>query len=79
VGAFEIGIVLLGRGAGISVNPLQPAGFRESVISGSPEQIADAVRSFRKVGFTQADLMVGPGTVEAFDAMAPVLELLRAD
>ena len=37
----------IGRGAGISVNPLQPAGYRESVISGSAEQIADAIRSFR--------------------------------
>ena len=23
--------------------------------------------------------MIGPGTIEAFDAMAPVLELLRRD
>jgi alkanesulfonate monooxygenase SsuD/methylene tetrahydromethanopterin reductase-like flavin-dependent oxidoreductase (luciferase family) len=69
----------IGRGAGISVRPLAPAGFGESVISGSAEEIADAIRSFREVGFSQVDLMVGPGTVEAFDAMAPVLELLRAD
>jgi hypothetical protein len=27
----------------------------------------------------QADLMIGPGTIEAFEAMAPVLELLRRD
>lgn len=61
------------------MNPLKPAGFREDVISGSPEEIADALRSFCEVGFTQVDLMVGPGTVEAFDAMAPVLEHLRGD
>ena len=70
----------IGRGAGISVNPLQPAGYREgAVISGSAEEIADAIRTFREVGYSQVDLMLGPGTVEAFDAMAPVLDLLRAD
>jgi alkanesulfonate monooxygenase SsuD/methylene tetrahydromethanopterin reductase-like flavin-dependent oxidoreductase (luciferase family) len=69
----------IGRGAGVSVNPLQPAGYRPSVISGSAGEIADALRSFREAGFTQVDLMLGPGTVEAVDAMAPVLELLRAD
>jgi alkanesulfonate monooxygenase SsuD/methylene tetrahydromethanopterin reductase-like flavin-dependent oxidoreductase (luciferase family) len=69
----------IGRGAGISVNPLQPAGYRPSVVSGSAEEIADAIRSFREIGFTQADLMLGPGTIEAFDAMAPVLELLHGD
>jgi alkanesulfonate monooxygenase SsuD/methylene tetrahydromethanopterin reductase-like flavin-dependent oxidoreductase (luciferase family) len=71
--------ITIGRGAGLSVNPLLPAGTRESLISGSAEEIADALRSFREVGFTQVDLMLGPGTVEAFDAMAPVVELLRAD
>ena len=69
----------LGRGAGIPVNPLRPTGWRDSVLSGPPEAIADGVRSFREAGFTQIDLMLGPGTVGAFEAMAPVLELLRAD
>jgi alkanesulfonate monooxygenase SsuD/methylene tetrahydromethanopterin reductase-like flavin-dependent oxidoreductase (luciferase family) len=69
----------IGRGAGLSVNPLLPAGTRPSLISGSAEEIADALRTFREAGYTQVDLMLGPGTIEAFDAMAPVLELLRAD
>lgn len=69
----------IGRGAGLSVNPLLPAGTRPSLISGSAEEIADALRTFREAGYTQVDLMLGPGTVEAFDAMAPVLELLRSD
>jgi len=69
----------IGRGAGISVNPLQPARYQDNVISGSAEEIADAIRSFREIGFSQADLMIGPGTIEAFEAMAPVLELLRRD
>jgi alkanesulfonate monooxygenase SsuD/methylene tetrahydromethanopterin reductase-like flavin-dependent oxidoreductase (luciferase family) len=69
----------IGRGAGISVNPLEPSGWRESVISGPAEEIADGLRSFREAGFTQVDIMLGPGTVEAVEAMAPVLELLQAD
>ena len=69
----------IGRGAGISVNPLQPSGWKPSVISGTAEEIADALRSFREAGFTQVDIMLGPGTVEAFEAMAPVVERLRAD
>lgn len=69
----------IGRGAGISVNPLQPSGWKPSVISGTADEIADALRSFREAGFTQVDIMLGPGTVEAFEAMAPVVERLRAD
>lgn len=69
----------IGRGAGVSVNPLRPSGWKPSVISGSADEIADALRSFRDVGFTQVDLMLGPGTMEAFEAMAPVIERLRAD
>jgi alkanesulfonate monooxygenase SsuD/methylene tetrahydromethanopterin reductase-like flavin-dependent oxidoreductase (luciferase family) len=69
----------IGRGAGLSVNPLLPAGTRASVISGSAAEIADALRAFREAGYTQVDLMLGPGTIEAFDLMAPVLELLHAD
>lgn len=68
----------IGRGAGLSVNPVLPAGARPDVISGEAGQIADALRSFREIGYTQVDLMLGPGTIEAFDAMTPVLELVRA-
>ena len=69
----------IGRGAGIPVNPLEAPGWRASVLSGSPEAIADGLRSFREAGFSQVDVMLGPGTIDAFEAMAPVLELLRAD
>lgn len=69
----------VGRAAGLEVNPLEPAGEDGSSIRGSVEQIADSFRSFREAGFTQVDLMVHPGTVEAFDALAPVVEMLRAD
>jgi len=69
----------LGRSVGVSVRPLSPAGERPDVISGSPEEIADAFRSFRCGGFTQLEIMLGPGTMEALDALAPVVELIRAD
>lgn len=63
----------------MSVQPLDPAGDNVDYIGGSSEEIADSLRTFREAGFTQVDLMVEPGTVQAFDALAPVVELLRAD
>ena len=68
-----------GRAAGLGVHPLDHAGTSDESICGSAEEIADALRGFREAGFTQVDLMVDPGTVEAFDALAPVVELLKAD
>jgi alkanesulfonate monooxygenase SsuD/methylene tetrahydromethanopterin reductase-like flavin-dependent oxidoreductase (luciferase family) len=69
----------IGRSVGVSVRPLSPAGERPDVISGSAEEIADAFRSFRDAGFTQLEIILGPGTMEALDALAPVVELIRAD
>jgi len=69
----------IGRGAGLSVHPLEPAGVRPGLISGEAEEIADALRTFREAGFTQVDLMMARGSIESFEAMAPVVELLRAD
>jgi alkanesulfonate monooxygenase SsuD/methylene tetrahydromethanopterin reductase-like flavin-dependent oxidoreductase (luciferase family) len=69
----------LGRSVGVSVRPLDAAGVRPDVISGSAEEMADAFRSFRAGGFTQLEIMLGPGTMEALDALAPVVELIRAD
>jgi alkanesulfonate monooxygenase SsuD/methylene tetrahydromethanopterin reductase-like flavin-dependent oxidoreductase (luciferase family) len=69
----------LGRSAGVSVRPLEPAGVRPDAISGSAAEIADAIRSFREVGFTQLEIMVEPGTMAAIDALAPVVELLDGD
>lgn len=68
----------IGRGAGISVNPVQPTGWRQGVLSGEAARIADALVAYRDAGYTQIDLMVGPGTLEAFDRLAPILELVRA-
>lgn len=68
----------IGRGAGVSIKPLEPAAQHESVISGTADEIADALGTFRDAGFTQVDLMVSPGTIEAYDALVPVIERLRA-
>ena len=35
--------------------------------------------AFREAGFTQLEMIVGPGTVAALEALAPVVEQLRAD
>ena len=69
----------IARSVGVSVHPLSPANERADIISGSAEEIADSFRSFRDGGFTQLEIMVGPGTMEALDALAPVVELMHAD
>jgi len=69
----------IGRSVGVSVHPLDPVGKRPDVVSGSSEEIADAFRSFRDGGFTRLEIMLGPGTMEALDALAPVVELVHAD
>lgn len=69
----------IGRSVGVSVRPLSPANERVDVISGSAGQMADAFRSFRDGGFTRLEIMVGPGTMEALEALAPVVELVHAD
>jgi len=70
----------LGRSAGIFVSPLEmtpdPTGEQ---ITGSAEHIADVIRTFRDGGYTQVELALTPPTVAAVEALAPVLELLRAD
>ena len=70
----------LARSAGIFVSPLEskpdPTGEQ---ITGSPEHIADAIRPIRDGGYTQVELALTPPTVAAVEALAPVLELLRAD
>jgi alkanesulfonate monooxygenase SsuD/methylene tetrahydromethanopterin reductase-like flavin-dependent oxidoreductase (luciferase family) len=64
---------------GVVVLPLEAAGARAGAISGSAEEIAEAIRSFRDGGFTQLEIMLNPGTREAFDALAPVVELVHTD
>jgi hypothetical protein len=61
------------------VNPIERRPDRQDVISGSAEEIADRFRSFRDGGFTRLEIMVSPGTLAAVAALAPVIELVRAD
>jgi len=67
----------IGRSIGVVVNPLLPAGQRPHAVSGSPAEIADALRSFAGAGYTQVEIMPNPGTIEVFEALAPVVELIE--
>lgn len=69
----------IGRSVGAWVRPLEASGARPSSLSGSAEEIADAVRGFRAVGYDHVELMYLPATMEALEALAPVVEMLRAD
>ena len=69
----------LGRSVGVSVRPLEAAGSSPSALSGSPEEITDAIRTFRDAGFSQVELMFGGGTLEGLEALAPVVEAIHAD
>jgi alkanesulfonate monooxygenase SsuD/methylene tetrahydromethanopterin reductase-like flavin-dependent oxidoreductase (luciferase family) len=69
----------LRRSVGVSVRPLEAAGFSPAALSGSAGDIADAVRTFRDAGFTQLEFMLGPGTIEALHVLAPVVEAIHAD
>ena len=42
-------------------------------------RLADAVRGFPLAGFTSVEIMVSPGTMEAFEALARVAEGLASD
>lgn len=69
----------IGRSVGAGVRPLEAAGARPSAISGSTEEISDAIRSFRDAGFTRLEMMLSPGRMDALEALAPVVEAIRAD
>jgi alkanesulfonate monooxygenase SsuD/methylene tetrahydromethanopterin reductase-like flavin-dependent oxidoreductase (luciferase family) len=69
----------IGRSVGMLVDPTLPAGAKPSRLSGTTAEMADAVRTFRDAGFTSVELMLDHGTLAALDALAPVLEMIRAD
>ena len=69
----------IGRSVGVQVNPVERLRDRPDTLSGSAEEIADGFRAFRDAGFTQLEIMFSPGTMAALEALAPVLELVRAD
>ncbi len=71
----------IGRSVGVVVEPTSASGaagaFGEP-IRGTPDQIAAAFRDFETAGFTHLEVIAWPQTAEALDALAPVLEVLRA-
>jgi len=70
----------IGRSAGVDFHPLEAAPDPNGAwIGGSTEQMADQLRAFRDAGYTQVALFPTPATVEALEAVAPVMELLHAD
>jgi alkanesulfonate monooxygenase SsuD/methylene tetrahydromethanopterin reductase-like flavin-dependent oxidoreductase (luciferase family) len=46
------------------------------LLSGSPETMADALRSYAHAGLTRVDVWLAPNTLAGLEAFAPVLELL---
>jgi len=69
----------IGRSAGLAVEPTSVSGAAEVLgepISGSAMEIADRIREFGLAGFDHVEVVLWPPTLEAVDAMAPVLELL---
>ena len=69
----------IGRSVGAWARPLEPAGGRPGSLSGSAEEITEAVRALRAAGFNRVELMYLPGTLEALEALAPVVEAIHAD
>ena len=68
----------IGRSAGVSVDPTLRAGERPNVISGTADEIADSIRTFRDAGFTQLDMMLHPASMAAIEAIGSVLDRLDA-
>lgn len=68
----------IGRSVGVVVHPLMPSGGAAHVLSGSAQEIADAFYTFKAAGYTRLEIMLGPGTIAAMEALAPVLEALDA-
>ena len=69
----------IGRSAGIAVEPTSFTGSAEVLgvpIRGSAAEIADGFRSFQAGGFDHLEVVLWPPTLEALDAMRPVLSLL---
>ena len=68
------------RSAGLDAKPLEPKPDPNAAwIGGSPEQMADQIRTIRDAGYTRVELFPTPATIAGIEACAPVLELLRAD
>jgi alkanesulfonate monooxygenase SsuD/methylene tetrahydromethanopterin reductase-like flavin-dependent oxidoreductase (luciferase family) len=72
----------IGKSAGIVVEPTSFTGS-EAVfgppVRGTAEEIADACRAFGAAGYTNLELVDWPPTLGALDALAPAIEILKAD
>jgi alkanesulfonate monooxygenase SsuD/methylene tetrahydromethanopterin reductase-like flavin-dependent oxidoreductase (luciferase family) len=69
----------IGRSAGIIVEPTSISGAADVLgvpIRGSAAEIAAGLRAFQAAGFDHLEVVPWPPTVEALDAMGPVLELV---
>jgi alkanesulfonate monooxygenase SsuD/methylene tetrahydromethanopterin reductase-like flavin-dependent oxidoreductase (luciferase family) len=43
-------------------------------LAGSPDEIAEGLRAYARLGVGEVQLVVDPITIEAVEALAPVLE-----
>jgi alkanesulfonate monooxygenase SsuD/methylene tetrahydromethanopterin reductase-like flavin-dependent oxidoreductase (luciferase family) len=69
----------VGRSVGVDVKPFEPEPDPTAAsISGSPRQIADQVLALRDGGYTMVELWPTPHSLAAVEALAPVVELVRA-
>jgi alkanesulfonate monooxygenase SsuD/methylene tetrahydromethanopterin reductase-like flavin-dependent oxidoreductase (luciferase family) len=70
----------IGRSAGIIVEPTAFTGAAEVLggpIRGSAAEIADGLRAFQQAGFDHLEIILWPPTLEALEAMGPVLARLK--
>jgi len=70
----------IGRSAGIVVEPTSITGAADVIgvpIRGSAPEIAESFRAFQAGGFDHLEVILWPPTLEALDAMGPVLALVR--
>jgi alkanesulfonate monooxygenase SsuD/methylene tetrahydromethanopterin reductase-like flavin-dependent oxidoreductase (luciferase family) len=71
----------IGRSAGVVVEPTPVSGSADVLgapIRGSAAEIADALMAFQAGGFDHLEIVLWPPTIDALDAMAPVLDRLDA-
>jgi alkanesulfonate monooxygenase SsuD/methylene tetrahydromethanopterin reductase-like flavin-dependent oxidoreductase (luciferase family) len=71
----------IGRSAGVVVEPTPVSGSADVLgepIRGSAAEIADALMAFHAGGFDHLEIVPWPPTIDALDAMAPVLDRLDA-
>lgn len=70
----------IGRSASAVVAPTgeEAPGFLAGELTGSPQQIAEDLLRFADVGITSVEIWLWPYTKPTLEAMAPVMEIVRA-